>query len=458
MNYQVCKPLTQDEYDGLKASIAATGVEVAVVVDEKGDIIDGHHRMRAYYELKAAGVDVPPPAKDVRLGLSEAEKRNLARTLNADRRHMSTDDRNSQIVAMREDGMSYRQIGKTVGVDPTTAMRIVEKSGVANATPGHITGADGKQYPATKSTPAAPVMRTFGTGMPALDLPGAPAPDPEWDAEVLAWETDMEERWDACAVCRHNISVKVDGEYRKICAATATNLDLYQEYDDTGYPPCYDEDADTLAHFQMPDTDDTVDWEDVKDELLADEPDRPKSLAAANHAISDDPDYDGDEWYTPLEFIAAARCVLGDIDLDPASSDEAQTVVQAARYATKEDDSLRPDYPWAGRVWMNPPYSMPLIRQFVNRIIDEYDAGNVTEAIVLTNNSSDTQWFHALLSRFPACFTRGRIYFWRKEPDNNFSTRQGQTLFYLGPNVDAFAREFAAIGLIVECTHAQPQD
>ena len=163
---------------------------------------------------------------------------------------------------------------------------------------------------------------------------------------------------------------------------------------------------------------------------------------------------------SPLERaeLATAMFMTSAPSRFPASSNEAQTVVQAARYATKEDDSLRPDYPWAGRVWMNPPYSMPLIRQFVNRIIDEYDAGNVTEAIVLTNNSSDTQWFHALLSRFPACFTRGRIYFWRKEPDNNFSTRQGQTLFYLGPNVDAFAREFAAIGLIVECTHAQPQD
>jgi phage N-6-adenine-methyltransferase len=167
-----------------------------------------------------------------------------------------------------------------------------------------------------------------------------------------------------------------------------------------------------------------------------------------NHAISDTPGYDGDEWYTPPEYTDAACLVMGNIDLDPASCVEAQKVIQASTYYTKEDDALRPEVAWTGRVWLNPPYSMPLIKQFVSKLIDEYDAGNVTEAIIITNNSSDTAWFHSLLERFPACFTYGRVHFWRPNHED-FGTRQGQTLFYLGDNVRRFCEVFGKFGQVV---------
>ena len=173
---------------------------------------------------------------------------------------------------------------------------------------------------------------------------------------------------------------------------------------------------------------------------------KPLRLAAANHAVSDDPDYDGDEWYTPAEYIEAARFVMNGIDLDPASCDAAQETVQAQAYYTKQDNGLA--MPWMGRVWLNPPYSTPAIRHFVSKLIDEYDNGNVTEAVILTNNSSDTGWFHDLLSRFPACFTRGRVQFWRPNHDD-FGARQGQTLFYLGENVELFKQTFGQFGQVV---------
>jgi len=171
-------------------------------------------------------------------------------------------------------------------------------------------------------------------------------------------------------------------------------------------------------------------------------------LTAANHAVSADPDYDGDEWYTPVEYIEAARKVMGRIDVDPASCAAAQQTVKAYAYLTKDDDALREEISWHGCVWLNPPYSTPLIRQFVSKLIVQYELGNVSQAVILTNNSSDTGWFHDLLSRYPACFTRGRVQFWRPDADN-FGARQGQTLFYLGDNFVAFRDVFGEFGQVV---------
>lgn len=170
------------------------------------------------------------------------------------------------------------------------------------------------------------------------------------------------------------------------------------------------------------------------------------ATAHNNHAADDDPGYDGDEWYTPLEVIEAARKVMGSIDLDPATCQESQDHIQAETHFTKEDDGLSRQ--WSGNVWLNPPYSLGLVDRFVDKTIAEYDAGNINQAIVLVNNSSDTGWFHKLLSAYPACFTRGRLKFWR--PHRNFATRQGQAIFYIGDSPDKFAAVFSQFGIVVK--------
>ncbi len=159
------------------------------------------------------------------------------------------------------------------------------------------------------------------------------------------------------------------------------------------------------------------------------------------------------EWYTPQEYVEAARRVLGAIDLDPASSAVAQQRVQAGRIFTQEDDGLAHD--WAGRVWLNPPYAQPAIRQFVEKMTGEVEAGRVSAAIMLTHNYTDTAWFHIAAGAASAiCFTRGRIGF--LDPDGKKAApTQGQAFFYYGNDAAAFAQEFKAYGLIVEVTHTQ---
>lgn len=153
------------------------------------------------------------------------------------------------------------------------------------------------------------------------------------------------------------------------------------------------------------------------------------------------------EWYTPPEFLDAARDVLGGIDLDPASSDAAQEKVRAAKHFTEEDDGLTRE--WGGRVWLNPPYAQPHIADFVAKMVEERRAGRVSAAIMLTHNYTDTTWFQLAAGVADAiCFTRGRVRFYGPNGEVAAPT-QGQAFFYFGNDAEAFADRFAGVGFVM---------
>lgn len=153
------------------------------------------------------------------------------------------------------------------------------------------------------------------------------------------------------------------------------------------------------------------------------------------------------EWYTPPQYIEAARTVLVTIDLDPASSDMAQKTVKASKYFTINDDGLMEQ--WNGRVWLNPPYAQPAIHNFMQKAVDEFNAGRMTEAIILTHNYTDTTWFHiAARCASAICFTRGRIGFLSPEGTKAAPT-QGQAFFYFGDGVAAFRDVFQDFGIVL---------
>ena len=160
-------------------------------------------------------------------------------------------------------------------------------------------------------------------------------------------------------------------------------------------------------------------------------------------------DYSGEfEWYTPSRYIELARQVMGGIDLDPASSKAAQKTVRAEKFFTMEDDGLTQD--WHGRVWMNPPYKQPAVAQFINRLVAQVAAGNVTQAVLLVNNSTDTEWFHAAVRACGAvCFTNGRIQFEHRDHTVKPSPTQGQAFLYFGGNVAGFAHVFDPVGCVL---------
>lgn len=70
-----------------------------------------------------------------------------------------------------------------------------------------------------------------------------------------------------------------------------------------------------------------------------------------------------DEWYTPQEFIET----LGHFDTDPCSPANPLHRTADIMY-TKQDDGLIQH--WEGRVWLNPPYSTPLLQQFLKKMAE----------------------------------------------------------------------------------------
>lgn len=157
------------------------------------------------------------------------------------------------------------------------------------------------------------------------------------------------------------------------------------------------------------------------------------------------------EWHTPPEYIAAARGFMGGIDLDPATSEAANRIVEAGQIFTLADDGLAQT--WHGRVWMNPPYASDLIQEFISKLCQHVDAGDVPIACVLVNNATETQWFQELASRaHTICFPASRVRF--LDPEGNpGAPLQGQGIFGIGGERADFENHFGGFGTMVRVIH-----
>lgn len=144
--YQVMPDLSAEETLALRQSIAENGVLVAVVRDEFGATIDGHHR-----EVIAADLGVDCPV-ETRAGMTDEEKRALAYELNSHRRQLDFAKRRSMVShSLKLDPhLSDRQHAARLHVDHKTvalARRSLVRTGELPQLDA-LVGKDGKARPA----------------------------------------------------------------------------------------------------------------------------------------------------------------------------------------------------------------------------------------------------------------------------------------------------------------------
>lgn len=148
-------------------------------------------------------------------------------------------------------------------------------------------------------------------------------------------------------------------------------------------------------------------------------------------------------YYTPSVYVEAARRVMGAIDLDPASCEEANKVVGAAVFYDEEMDGLKQE--WTGRVFLNPPWSGAASR-FIRVLLAAYRKGRVVQAVVVLNATyTERKYMRELMESFPVCFTDHRV----RYGGHGKSGTAGTMFVYLGKRVQSFVNAFTEFGPVM---------
>ena len=182
---------------------------------------------------------------------------------------------------------------------------------------------------------------------------------------------------------------------------------------------------------------------------------------------------DSPDWYTPAPIVFAAREVMGGIDLDPASCEDANRVADAAHYYTAEDDGRR--QPWFGMVFLNPPggkddAGRSLVADFWCRLMRAWETGEIEAAIWVGYSMEQLQTLQnadtiATPLDFSMCIPRKRIAFVEnaakraariakltaagKTPNLGSQPSHANYITYLGHDPSRFARIFDQFGQVV---------
>lgn len=165
------------------------------------------------------------------------------------------------------------------------------------------------------------------------------------------------------------------------------------------------------------------------------------------------------------EAVDAARIVMGNIDLDPFSSEFANEFVQAKHFLTIKDDSINPSEPWEGNTYIFPHYMRYDYSIEEHKYIKSprFNATSASSTLIAFKNlykfwcqGSVTQGIFQVPSLrflstcqkvldFPVCISRGRSFVYRKVDDEiMYFPTQPMLYVYLPPkkNIDKAIQKF----------------
>ena len=121
--FDILRPLTSDEYTGLKADIAAHGQQYPIIRDQNGATLDGHQRERILLELH---VPMNTWKVEKRSFGSDADRLAFVISANIHRRQFTPEDRKSFAAKLyTEHKLTQPEIAKALGVSQQTISSIL---------------------------------------------------------------------------------------------------------------------------------------------------------------------------------------------------------------------------------------------------------------------------------------------------------------------------------------------
>ena len=147
------------------------------------------------------------------------------------------------------------------------------------------------------------------------------------------------------------------------------------------------------------------------------------------------------EYYTPTEIVDAARYVMGGIDLDPFSSNEANERVKADSFY--HSNGL--DSNWFGRVWMNHPFSRDMNGPCIKKLVLCFEDKQIEQGCCITFAATSEKWFRPL-HKYPQCYLVPRTNYYLPDGAVKKGVTKGSVVTYLGNNNMRFLKVFSEFG------------